>query len=273
MRLLEIPLSILLADAQNGTWGLPPKEDSSGLPVLRSTNIHDAALVLNDVAFRSVSEKSAKRYQLLDGDIIVTTSSGSRHLIGKNALFQQPEDGKRYLFSNFTLRLRPRRNLIIPRYLHLYLNSSKAKAELLRMQNTTSGLRNLPIPLYLAQTVPLPSPSEQKRIVEILDQADALRKKRSEANAKAARIIPALFYKIFGDPAINLKTDKPKPLTKNGASVRYGLGQPPKSSENGVPLIRATNISHGTINHENMLFVDPRDVPKSRNAFLTDLPF
>lgn len=53
--------------------------------------------------------------------------------------------------------------------------------------------------------IPLPPPSEQRRIVEILDQADALRKKRAEADAKAARILPALFYKMFGDPATNPK--------------------------------------------------------------------
>ncbi len=53
--------------------------------------------------------------------------------------------------------------------------------------------------------LPLPPLSEQRRIVEILDQADALRKKRVEANAKAARILPALFYKLFGDPATNPK--------------------------------------------------------------------
>jgi len=51
----------------------------------------------------------------------------------------------------------------------------------------------------------VPPPSEQHRIVEILDQADALRKKRAEADAKAARILPALFYKMFGDPATNPK--------------------------------------------------------------------
>lgn len=51
--------------------------------------------------------------------------------------------------------------------------------------------------------IPLPALSEQHRIVEILDQADALRKKCAEADAKAARILPALFYKMFGDPATN----------------------------------------------------------------------
>ena len=57
----------------------------------------------------------------------------------------------------------------------------------------------------LHQHIPLPPLSEQRRIVEILDQADALRKKRAEADAKAARILPALFYKMFGDPATNPK--------------------------------------------------------------------
>ncbi len=54
-------------------------------------------------------------------------------------------------------------------------------------------------------SIPLPPPSEQRRIVEILDQADALRKKRAEADAKASRILPALFYGMFGDPATNPK--------------------------------------------------------------------
>lgn len=49
----------------------------------------------------------------------------------------------------------------------------------------------------------LPPPSEQRRIVEILDQADALCKLRREANAKASRILPVLFLKMFGDPASN----------------------------------------------------------------------
>ena len=51
--------------------------------------------------------------------------------------------------------------------------------------------------------VPLPSLSEQCRIVEMLDQAERLRRLRSEADAKAERILPALFIKMFGDPATN----------------------------------------------------------------------
>jgi hypothetical protein len=48
--------------------------------------------------------------------------------------------------------------------------------------------------------IALPPISEQRRIVEILDQADALRKLRAEADAKAERILPALFLKMLGSP-------------------------------------------------------------------------
>lgn len=51
--------------------------------------------------------------------------------------------------------------------------------------------------------IPLPPLPEQRRIVEILDQADQLRRCRAEADAKAERILPALFIKMFGDPRTN----------------------------------------------------------------------
>lgn len=50
---------------------------------------------------------------------------------------------------------------------------------------------------------PVVAPSEQFRIVELLDEADRLRRLRREADIKAARILPVLFLKMFGDPATN----------------------------------------------------------------------
>ena len=116
--------------------------------------------------------------------------------------------------------------------------------------------------------IPFPPPSEQGRVVEILDQADRLRKLRSDADAKAQRILPALFFKMFGDPATNPKGWEQKTLAQTGSKVRYGLGQPPDVAIDGVPLIRATNIKHGFISKENMVYVNSNSVPSTRNAFL-----
>jgi len=53
--------------------------------------------------------------------------------------------------------------------------------------------------------IPLPPLSTQEKIVEILEEADGLRKLRKEADEKMKDLIPSLFVKMFGDPATNPK--------------------------------------------------------------------
>lgn len=71
--------------------------------------------------------------------------------------------------------------------------------------STTTGVPGLNRNAAYGLSIPLPSISEQRRIVEILEQADRLRKLRADADAKAQRILPALFIKMFGDPVANRK--------------------------------------------------------------------
>ena len=65
---------------------------------------------------------------------------------------------------------------------------------------TTTGVPGLNRNDVYGLETPLPTLDEQRRIVEILDQADRLRRLRTEADAKAERILPALFDKMFGNP-------------------------------------------------------------------------
>ncbi len=55
---------------------------------------------------------------------------------------------------------------------------------------------------------------------------------------------------------------------KSIGDVRYGLGQPPKEKVNGLPIIRATNVSRGKVTPAKMLFVDPDDIPYERKPIL-----
>lgn len=68
---------------------------------------------------------------------------------------------------------------------------------------TTTGVPGLNRNDVYKIKIDLPPVSEQRRIVDILDHADHLRHLRAEADAKAARILPALFIKMFGDPVTN----------------------------------------------------------------------
>jgi type I restriction enzyme S subunit len=68
---------------------------------------------------------------------------------------------------------------------------------------------NLPrlSPKALAEfEIPLPPLSEQKRIADILDKADSIRRKRQEADALLTSVRSAVFHERFGDPVANPKS-------------------------------------------------------------------
>jgi type I restriction enzyme S subunit len=98
--------------------------------------------------------------------------------------------------------------------------------------------------------------SEQRRIVESLDQADALRKKRAKADAKAERILRALFIKMFGDPATNAMGWAKVALSDFAVELRYGTSTRCTSESNGLPVLRIPNILHGEVDLSDLKYAE-----------------
>ncbi len=109
------------------------------------------------------------------------------------------------------------------------------------------------------QVIPAFAPSEQHRIVEILDEADRLRRLRREADAKAARILPALFLKMFGDPATNPRgwhLGRVRDLAIKYSDGPFGSNL--KSDHyvsDGVRVIRLQNIGIGQLIDTDKAFI------------------
>lgn len=207
------PLRSIVSIADSGTWGDTPTS-GPGFPVLRSSNIQNARLVLDEVALRDIPAKHIESKRLANGDIIVTTSSGSPSHIGKCTMFYAPDD-RAFYFSNFTMRLRATTDTDA-RWLFYWLSSERGRAVLDAMNNTTSGLRNLNKGLYLAQKVPCPPLAEQCRIATILDKADAMRRRRQEAISLTEELLRSTFLETFGDPVTNPKRWPERPLDHFG---------------------------------------------------------
>jgi Restriction endonuclease S subunits len=166
---------------------------------------------------------------------------------------------KSYVTGNAMALDNPRANLIEFRFLYYVLQVRGLKDTITgaaQPQITRANLSKLEIPL--------PSISEQKRIVEILDQADALRKKRSEADAKAARILPALFYKMFGDPLIIMVSDKSIPLGQMDIEIQNGFACGEKNVTDGVPHLRMNNIDDSGVLNLDLIRTVPEDRDEER---------
>jgi len=169
------------------------------LPVLRAGNIAERLETERDLVWvpdRFVSD----RQRLRKNDIVMCTSSGSALVVGKTAIAEADFDGS---WGAFNAVLRST-SAVVPRFLYYWLQSNGFKAWRDR-QAKGANIQNIRHSELANLAMPFPAKSEQSRIVELLDEADRLRHLRREADTKAARILPALFLKMFGDPATNPK--------------------------------------------------------------------
>ena len=113
---------------------------------------------------------------------------------------------------------------------------------------TTTGVPGLNRNDAYSLEIPLLPLSEQRRIVEILDQADRIRRLRADADAKAERILPALFIKMFGDPRTNPMGWPVKPLGEIGELDRGRSRNRPRNDPallgGSYPLIQTGDIAN-----------------------------
>jgi type I restriction enzyme S subunit len=158
---------------QTGIWGGEPVQGKKSFPVIRSTEItYDGRIDPSSAAWRDIPERKIEKYMLQDGDILLVASSGSSHLIGRAAIYKQFESNQTFLFSNFMIRIRPAD--INPAFLYYCLRSSQYHEYLKQLQQTSTGLRNLPRKEILLFELPFPSRIEQDNIVYVLDIIDKL---------------------------------------------------------------------------------------------------
>jgi type I restriction enzyme S subunit len=184
---------------------------------------------------------SRARKAIRAGDVLVSTVRPNLNAV---AIVPDHLDGE-IASTGFSV-LRPKCDRLAGRYLYYYCCTPAFVADL------TAKVRGAQYPAVSDEDVkdvaiPLPPLSEQRRIVEILDEADHLRRLRAEADTKADRILPALFIQMFGDPVTNpmnwplrtlgeLSTLGPQ-YGANARSVPLSAGQP--------RYVRITDIREG----------------------------
>jgi len=134
--------------------------------------------------------------------------------------------------------------------------------------------------------VPVPPIDEQRAIAAFLDREtariDALIKKKERQiellQEKRATVISHAVTKGL-NPNVKMKDSGIEWLgeipehwevkrIKHIGRIKYGLGEPPRQLDDGLPFIRATDIHRGKINSETILRVDPEDIPWSRDPEL-----
>jgi type I restriction enzyme S subunit len=186
------------------------------LPVLRAGNISDRLIIETDLVWVPESRVSPEQ-RLRAGDVAICMSSGSAAVVGKTAALEQDWDGS---VGAFCAIIRPA-GYIDPRYLAAYLKASQF-TQWRKNQAQGANIQNLRGSELILVPIPLPPLSEQQRIVEILQEAEEIRRLRAEAEVKTAELIPAMFRGLFGEIGSNSSDWPLVPVSKFVESFQGG---------------------------------------------------
>jgi len=195
-----VPLEQLVDPNRPITYGIvqPGPDMPGGVPYVRVVDIQNGAVISQQLRRTSPDiAQSYRRSSLSAGDLLISI----RGHVGRTAIVTSDIGGANLTQDTARVAVLPPTNV---RYIQRYVESASARHWLTQHTKgvavtgiNLTDLRRLP--------VPVPPPPEQRRIADILDKADAIRRKRKQAIALTDQFLRSTFLEMFGDPVTNPK--------------------------------------------------------------------
>ncbi|MBK5274068.1 MAG: restriction endonuclease subunit S [Desulfuromonadales bacterium] len=200
-----------------------------------------------DVFDKQVFSQDCSNYKLVGHNDLAYNPS--RINVGSVALCQFPEGGA---VSPMYVVVRCRKTLL-PQFLHYFLKSDVGRQNIehhcagaVRFQLRFSDLERIEIPI--------PPLREQQCIVQILDEVEAVRRLRVQADERASQLVRTLFTELFGDPVTNTKGWPTSTVGNELSLLEYGPRFYNESySVTGTRIVRITDLDNvGNFDFANM---------------------
>ena len=162
-----------LKNNDGGVWGDDCEVEGECTIVIRSTEITiDGEWDLSNPMKRKLSDSEIQKTLLIEGDIVLTKSSGSPEHIGKSVIVNSEVEELRCCYSNFVQRLRF--DKYNPKLYHYILNNYVVREQYRYLTQSTTGLGNLNGTTLNEVQLPFIPLSEQQQIVSYLDAKTSL---------------------------------------------------------------------------------------------------
>lgn len=146
---------------------------------------------------------------------------------GKAALLDSLETERGFGSTEFHV-LRPRPG-VDRRFLFYLVWNRRFRDEAAKHMTGSAGQKRVPSAYLKEAKVRWVAPDEQRRIADVLDKADAIRRKRKHAITLAADLLRSAFLEMFGDPLTNPKGWVTQPLGAVAAVNRGRFSPRPRN--------------------------------------------
>lgn len=134
-------------------------------PYLRVANVQDGRLDLTDVKSIAVERSQADRFELREGDVLMT-EGGDNDKLGRGAVWKGQIEG--CLHQNHVFAARPHLDALLPEFLAMWTASSEGRRYFRSCSKQTTNLASINASQVRAAPLLLPPIEEQRQIVESL---------------------------------------------------------------------------------------------------------
>ena len=170
--------------------------ESTPFPVLRIPNIEPSKVNVRDLKFGNMTSEEAERYQLHHGDVLIIRTNALIERLGTCAVYEGQPQGA--LFASYLIRARLKRDLLDPYFAAYYFASDRGTSVVGgRATPSADGKYNLNTGTIDRLPVPLPTLSEQRSIVEVLQAVDRKIDLHQQKRARLHELFTILLYKVM----------------------------------------------------------------------------
>ncbi len=177
-----------VADYLNGKAFKPSDWSNSGIPIIRIQNLTDKTK-----HFNFYQGECEPKYHVNNGDILISWSASLGVFVW--------EQGLAYL-NQHIFKAVPKLEIIDKSY---FVYAISTTIEKMKRKVHGATMTHIVKSDFNKIQIPFPPLPTQHKIVEIIEEADNLKKLRQQADEKMKDLVPSIFVHIFGDPATNPK--------------------------------------------------------------------
>jgi len=239
---VSIPLS-KVCEINPRTKSVLKSDDLVSFVPMAAVSEHSGSIVSGETRPLGEVRKGFTPFQ--DGDVLFAKITPCMEN-GKAAIARGLVNGQGYGSTEFHV-LRPS-SLVMAEWLFAIIRTADFRRAAAASFQGAVGQQRVTADFLLRFSIPVPPLSEQQRIVEILQEAEAIRRLRAEAEARTAELVPAMFEASFGDPVGNPRNWRIRPLAELiNDTPKNGLYKPAELYGEGTPIIRIGDFTGGIL--------------------------
>ena len=245
-------ISVLITD---GDWIESRHQSDDGIRLIQTGNIGNGIFKAKDAKPHYISEETFKELgctEIFSGDCLV---SRLPEPVGRACII--PELDYRMITAVDCTIIRFN-DFILPKFFVYYSQSSKYLRDI---NNSTTGTTRKRISRKNLEsvTIPIPSISEQEKIVAELDCLSGIIEKKKQQLKEYDALAQSIFYEMFGNPIDNEKGWEVKKLGEVCKTTSGGT--PPKGRDeyyNGgnIPWLRSGEVDKMNITETELFITD-----------------